>query len=160
LTPVNLKATVAEGFFLNCPAFNKFTYGYRRFLCSTYKAQPVGWAYDDLGLPSHHARASLNHSRVLGETLVMYCFSLRNSSYIEPPTRGSIRAQNRWKSPYLVEWSGREDLNLRPPGPEPWSRSSGINYLASVLRVWVADGLRSTGCRSQCGVPAPRPRAG
>ena len=38
------------------------------------------------------------------------------------PTAGIFRTS---EGLYLVEnkWSGREDLNLRPPGPEPDSRA-------------------------------------
>jgi hypothetical protein len=38
------------------------------------------------------------------------------------PTAGIFRNQ---EFPYLTEskWSGREDLNLRPPGPEPGAQA-------------------------------------
>jgi hypothetical protein len=38
------------------------------------------------------------------------------------PTAGIFRG---WEGMYLLEnkWSGREDLNLRPPGPEPDSEA-------------------------------------
>jgi hypothetical protein len=36
----------------------------------------------------------------------------------------TARIFRNWKGVYLFEknWSGREDFNLRPPGPEPDSR--------------------------------------
>src|ERR1700693_203413 len=66
-------------------------------------------------------------SIVAGETLLTYSRSLMNCSSFGstvPPDMGS-NAPCEIEEPLvnyclLWNWSGREDLNLRPPGPEDW----------------------------------------
>jgi hypothetical protein len=44
------------------------------------------------------------------------------------------------KSLIVEEWSGREDLNLRPPGPEP-PQGSEENQSKALNRRWIGEQL-------------------
>src|ERR1700733_16056741 len=96
---------------------------------------PLFWA--GTGIPGTHiARAeccrqsrvesSLNRPTVREETLAIFGSSLRDFSYLlekffihrcSPMDPKPLRIVGNLCN--LLNWSGREDLNLRPPGPEP-----------------------------------------
>src|SRR6266536_6040382 len=66
-----------------------------------------------------HLKLCLYHSSVGGETFVRYCRSRMNCS-----KRGCMWVPPRqvvtnWrKTAYVVDWSGRADLNCRPLAPQ------------------------------------------
>src|ERR1700722_19169599 len=60
-----------------------------------------------------------------------------------------------------LKWSGREDLNLRPPGPELWKYKVQLLYLVSLREQRTSFSLaqlyrscteQSEGCRVDSGV--------
>src|ERR1039458_7818609 len=79
------------------------------------------------------ARARRKSSQNFGEAFSLAFFLLRGQGcYPGGPlkkTRSQCRPRRRFslarKRPDVIDskWSGREDLNLRPPGPEPDSKA-------------------------------------